>query len=188
MGFFRRRKPLHERLLEEAGLGAPDQQDDRPVVGGTREVGIHGVARQREWDTVAAVEAADIEGDSVAFDVLPDRTVLVEEEVGDAELAPLADAVERDLEPPYRARAIRRGAHLWAVAARSIEVVRLPDRNADAIELSKRGDERSLTIDGAREFGSVPELEALASQRHEDYVVRAERLDGDWWEVRIDPL
>ena len=185
---FRRRKPLHERLLEQAGLEEVLPPDPRPVVGGSREVGIHGVARQREWDVVAAVEAPELEGDAVAFDVLPDRTVLVEEEAGDAELAPLADAVERDLEPPYRARAVRRGANLWAVAARSIEVVRLPEREGDAIELSKRGDERALTVDGAREFGSVPELEELAGSRHRDYVVRAERLDGDWWEVRIDPL
>ena len=190
MGLFRRRKPLHERLLEEAGLEDALQQASRPFGGGTGEtmVGVHGVARQREWDAVATVEAPDIQGDALAFDVLPDRTVLVEEEAGDAELAPLADAIERELEPPYRARAVRRGAHLWAVAARSLEVVRLPDRRGDTIELSKRGDEHVLTIDGAREFGSVPELEELAAQRYEDYVVRAERLDGDWWEVRIDPL
>jgi hypothetical protein len=66
--------------------------------------------------------------------------------------------------------------------------VRLPRREGDTIELSKRGDERTLTVDGTREFGTVPELDALASQQHDDYVIRAERLDGDWWEVRIDPL
>ena len=166
------------------------QQASRPLAGGTREsmVGVHGVARRREWDAVATVEAPEIEGDALAFDVLPDRSVLVEEEVGDAELAPLADAIERELDPPYRAQAVRRGERLWAVAARSIEIVRLPARNGDAIELSKRGDEHALTVDGAREFGSIPELEQLAAERYEDFVVRAERLDGDWWEVRIDPL
>jgi hypothetical protein len=187
VGVFRRRKPLHERLLEQGGL-EPPAQDTRPLVGGTREVGVHGVARHREWDAVATVEAPELGGDTVEFDVLPDRSVLVEEETGDADLAPLAEAIERDLTPPYRARGVRRGERLWAVAARSIEVVRLPDRRGDAIELSTRGDERSLTVDGAREFGSVPELERLAASRYGDYVVRAERLDGDWWEVRIDPL
>ena len=151
-------------------------------------MGVHGLARQRQWDAVATVQAPEIDGDALAFDVLPDRTVLVEEETGDAELAPLADAIERELDPPYRARAVRQGAALWAVAARSIEVVQLRDRTGEAIELSKRGEERALTVDGAREFGSVPELEELASQRHADYVVRAERLDGDWWEVKVDPL
>lgn len=188
MGLFRRRKPLHERLLEQADLEVPAQEDARPVVGGTREPGVHGIARRREWDAVATVQVPELRGDAVAFDVLPDRTVLVEEEQGDAELAPLADAIERELEPPYRAQAVRQGEELWAVAARSIEVVRLPRREGDTIELSKRGDERTLTFDGTREFGTVQELEAIASPRHDDYVVRAERLDGDWWEVRVDPL
>jgi hypothetical protein len=187
VGLFRRRKPLHERLLEQAEL-EQTHEDGRPVVGGTREPGVHGLARRREWDAVATVRAPEIAGKELAFDVLPDRTVLVDEETGDAELAPLADAIEHDLQPPYRARAVRQSREVWAVAARSIEVIRLPDREGDAIELSKRGDERELHVDGAREFGSVPELEALASQRHRDYVVRAERLDADWWEVRVDPL
>jgi len=182
-----RRKPLHERLLEDARI-EPTAQDDRPVVGGTRETGVHGVARRREWDVVATVEAPDVSGDEVAFDVLPDRTVLVEEEEGDAELSPLADAVERELQPPYRARAVRQSSELWAVAARTIDVVELDKQSGETIELSKRGDERSLTVDGAREFGTIPKLEALASSRHADYVLRAERLDGDWWEIRVDPL
>ena len=149
---------------------------------------MHGVARRRQWDAVATVQAPELRGDAIAFDVLPDRTVLVDEEEGDAELAPLAEAIERELEPPYRAQAVRQSTELWAVAARSIEVVRLPEREGDAIELSKRGEERTLTVDGAREFGTVPELDALAGARHRDYVVRAERLDGDWWELRADPL
>jgi hypothetical protein len=83
---------------------------------------------------------------------------------------------------------VRQSEALWAVAARAIDVVQLPDRRADAIELSVRSGERALNVDGAREFGTIPELEALAPRRHADYVVRAERLDGDWWEVRVDPL
>ena len=186
MGLFRRRKPLHERLLEDAGLEAP-RHDARPVVGGAREPGVHGIARQREWDAVATVRAPDITGSELAFDVLPDRTVLVDEEEGDAPLAPLADAVERELQPPYRAKAVRQSEELWAVAARAIEVVRLSGQVGDTIELSVRDGERTLAIDGAREFGTVAELEALSAGRN-DYVVRAERLDGDWWEVKVDPL
>jgi hypothetical protein len=186
MGLFRRRKALHERLLEEAGL-EPPLHDARPVVGGARETGVHGIARQREWDSVATVRAPEIGGDELAFDVLPDRTVLVEDEEGDASLAPLADAVERELKPPYHARAVRQSEELWAVAARAIEVVRLQKQDGDTIELSVRDGERTLAVDGAREFGTIPELEALAAGR-DDYVVRAERLDGDWWEVKVDPL
>ena len=186
MGLFRR-KPLHERLLEEGGLDRP-QADARPVVGGARETGIHGIARQREWDAVATVQAPNIAGDELRFEVLPDRTVIVEEEEGDVPLAPLADAIERELQPPYRARAVRQSADLWAVAARSIEIVRLPDREGERLELSSHAGERTLSVDGAREFGTIQELEKLGAGRHADYVVRAERLDGDWWEVTVDPL
>jgi hypothetical protein len=181
-----RRKPLHERLLEEAGLDRT--HDDRPVVGGTREPGVHGIARRREWDAVSTVAAPEVKGKEVAFDVLPDRTVLVDSEEGDADLGPLADAVERELTPPYRARAVRQSQELWAVAARKIEVVELKGQAGDTVELSKRGDDRTLSVDGAREFGTVPQLEAVASGRYGDYVVRAERLDGDWWELEVDPL
>src|SRR5262249_54206998 len=186
MGLFRRQKPLHERLLEEADL-EPPAHDGRPVVGGTRETGIHGVARQREWDSVATVRAPDIGGDELAFDVLPDRTVLVDDEEGGAALAPPAHAVRRELKPPYRAKAVRQSEELWAVAARTIEVVRLPGQVGDSIELSVREGERALAVDGAREFGTIPELEALAGS-HTDYVVRAERLDDEWWEGKVDPL
>jgi hypothetical protein len=34
-------------------------------------------------------------------------------------------------------------------------------------------------------FGTIPELEALADG---DAVIRAARLDGDLWEIRVDPL
>jgi hypothetical protein len=188
VGLFWRRKPLHERLLDAGDLEATPKHDARPVVGGARESGVHGIARQREWDAVATVQAPDIAGGELAFDVLPDRTVLVEEEQGDAALAPLADAIERELQPPYRARAVRQDEDLWAVAARTIEVVQLRDRDGETIEFTAHGDERTLSVDGAREFGTVPELEELGGERHRDYVVRAERLDGDWWEVKIDPL
>jgi hypothetical protein len=188
VGLFRRRKPLHERLLEAGGLAEAPRPDARPAVGGTRETGVHGIARQREWDVLATVSAPEIGGDEYAFDVLPDRTLLLEGDEDNEPLAPLADAIERDLPPPYRARAVRQSRELWAVAARRIEVVRLPRRFGDSVELSAHGDERELVVDGVREFGTIPELQTLGEATHRDYVVRAERLDEDWWEVRVDPL
>lgn len=188
MPFFRRRKPLHERLLEQGGLGESPRFDARPATGGSRETGVHGIARQREWDAVATVAAPELPGSEVLFDVLPDRTVLVDSEAGDEPLTPLAEAIERELEPPYRARAVRQSGDLWAVAARSIELVRLPDEEGDSIELSVRGDDRELRVDGVRRFGTIRELEALGADAHDHFVVRAERLDGAWWEVRTDAL
>jgi len=176
LSLFRRKEPLHERLAREVGLVEPEPAAEPRAP--WREVAIHGIQRGREWDATVTVEAPDIDGDAATFVVLPDGSVLVEEGP-DSSLQPLADAVEEQLPPPYRARAARQRGDLWAVQARKIDVIRL--RNApdgDSIELT--GD--TLLVDGAREFGSVPELEGLGD------VVRAERLDGDLWEVRASPL
>ena len=159
MRLFRRRPPLHEQLARAGGLTPPDP---RPQ---WQETGIHGIARAREWDVTATAEAPELEGDAVDFVVLPDRPL-------EPELEPLAEAI--DLAPPYRARAVRQSADLWAVQARAIEVLQLPGApEGDSIELSADG----LFVDGERAFGSVPELEGRGD------VVRAERLDGDLWEV-----
>jgi hypothetical protein len=197
VGFWRRRETLNERLLREAELEQEPvawepKHAGLPLAGDTTALdsaGITGLHRAREWDATAAVEAPELRGDEVAFVVLPDGSVLVDEEIGDVPLAPLADALEEQLRPPYRARGVRRRGNVWAVAAKAIEVVELrPDVEGDELELVSRGGERSLIVDGARSFGSVPQLEELASRRAPDYVVHASRLDGSLWEVRVSPL
>jgi len=173
LSLFRREEPLHERLAREGGL-----VEREPRTAPWREVGIHGMQRAREWDATVTTEAPGIDGDAARFVVLPDGSVLVEEGP-DSSLQALADAVEERLQPPYRAQAARQRGELWAVQARRIRVVQI--RNApdgDSIELTRDG----LLVDGARTFGSVPELEGLGD------VVRAERLDGDLWEVRASAL
>jgi len=170
---FGREEPLHERLAREGGL-----VERVPRNAPWREVGIHGMQRAREWDATATTEAPGIDGDSATFVVLPDGSVLVEDGP-ESSLQMLADAVEQELAPPYRARAARIRDDLWGVQAKRIRVVEIrnpPD--GDAIELSRDG----LVVDGERAFGSVPELEGLGD------VVRAERLDGTLWEVEASPL
>ena len=182
---FRRRKPLHERLAEAGGLvPAPAVLDPfaRPAL---LEAGIHGVSRARQWDAVVTAEAPGLRGDAVHFVALPDGTLVVDEDQPDGSLAPLADAVEAAIEPPYRAEAVRRGDQIWAVAARLVRVVELADVAGDELELTVRGGERSLSIDGQRTFGSLPALEALVTG---DSVARGRRIDGELWEVRLDPL
>jgi hypothetical protein len=183
---FWRREPLHERLAREGALDReePAPHDVRPRWG---ETGIHGVHRLREWDTVATVDAPDVPGDAVGFVSLPDGSLLVEEGDAEAELDPLAQAVEAELDPPYRARATRQTERLWAVSARRIAVVEL-DSPGEAVELTSHGDERTLIVDGERAFGSIPALERLGEREGRSYAVLAERLDGDLWEVRVSAL
>lgn len=197
MGIFRRSEPLHERLAREGGLN-PEPPDPRPA---WQETGIHGIARAREWDMTATADAPELEGDSARFVVLPDGTLLVEEgpdaspsaapggavfrpDVGGIaddvpSLEALAAAVEEALQPPYRARAARQSGTLWAVQARRIRVVEIPDGpEGETIELTRD----SLLVDDERAFGTIPQLAELGD------VVRAERLDGDFWEVQVGVL
>jgi hypothetical protein len=190
LSWLRREKPLHERLAEEGGLTTlapePEPHDTRPRWG---EVGIHGVHRPRRWDVVATAEAPDLPGSRLQFVVLPDGSLLVDDQVGDADLAPLADAVETQLAPPYRVEAARQNTDVWAVAARRIEVVDLEqDVDGDELELAFSDGQRSLHVDGRPAFGSLAALERIAGERSEEYVVRGTRLDGDLWEISIAPL
>jgi len=180
VGLFRR-KPLHQRLAEEGGLV---ERSTVPLFTGViPEAGIHGISRERQYDAVATTDAPDAEGDSVRFVGLEDGSLLIEE--GDGDLTALADAIEHEIVRPYRASAVRRGETTWAVAAHRLRVIELPEPGGDEVELALRGDDKTLVVDGNRSFGTMPELERLADG---DAVIRANRLDGTLWEVRVDPL
>jgi hypothetical protein len=205
MRFFRRGETLNERLLREAGLqerqtdsavqGPPPAPLD-PVVAFRRQFdsGAGALAgaglppRARHWDTFVTAEAADVAGHEVDFVALPDGTILVEEEEGDAALEPLANAIETRIAPPYRAKAVKQTDRIWAVSAMQIQVARL-ETGGDTIELTQTSDGRALRIDGMPSFGSVDELERLGeTQAGPAYAIHAERLDDDLWEVRVASL
>ena len=183
--FWRRERPLHEQLAEEGGPAVP--LEPGRGVAPWDQAGIHGIARPPSWDTVATVEA-DLPGDSVHFVALEDRTLVVDEDVPNDALGPLADAVEATIAAPYRALATRKGERLWAVAASEISVARLTDEiGGDTVELAVREGDHTLLVDGGRTFGALPSLEELAGDL-EAYVIRADRIDGDLWEVKVIPL
>jgi hypothetical protein len=181
VGLFGRQRPLHERLAEEGGLDfesppsrtpsriagllhglvdgfltAPPDMFGKPTPLG--EVGIHGVHRARVWDVVTSART-DLPGDETAFVALPDGTLIVDGDVPDGSLAPLAEAVEGTLTPPYRAEAVRRDGGVWAVAANRITLRELPEVEEDTIEVVE---------DGA--------------------IVLGRRLDGDLFVVEVTPL
>jgi hypothetical protein len=171
-----RREPLHVRLARDGGIPLGEPEARAPW----NASGIHGLHRVREWDAVVTVAAPEVEGDRAAFVALPGGDLVLEE--GSDHLAPFAEALEHELDPPYRAEAVRRDDAIWAVAGRRIEVVELPGVTGSELELVTHGGERTLIVDGERAFGSVPALE------RPDHVVRARRIDGDLWEVDAAPL
>ncbi len=197
MGLFRRAKPLHRQLADDAGLSLgttaaqpPGLAAEPPGWNGEQrgEVGIHGVSRARRWDAVATAAAPELKGESTRFTALPDGTLLVDDDEPDGALEPLAQAIEGSLQPPYRAEAVRRGRETWAVAARRLVVVDAPGLDGEQAELAVAGGERSLTVDGQRRVAHVPALEAVGERLGRDYVVRAARLDGSLWEVEASAL
>jgi hypothetical protein len=188
MPFWRRRRALHEDLAE--GTGLLDWRSSHEAGGlfkGTLDV-LHG-GRQREWDAVATAEAPDLDLDSVEFTALPDGTLLVDEELPDGALAPLAEAVESSLAAPYRARAVRTDGSLWSIAANQIDVLDVPEEiDGDVVSLAVQGHDRTLLVDDRPVWADVPTLAAFAAERHADFVLQAERLDGSLWAVKVNPL
>lgn len=190
MPFWRREEPLHEKLAREGGLpfgGERPPHDTRPRWG---EAGIHGVHRPREWDVVVNADAPELRGKSVDFVVLADGTLVVAQGVDADALEPLAEALDGQLQAPYRAHAVSQGEGRWVAGARLIEVIDLVDEQVegDEIELALRGGDRSLLVDGRPAFGSLRPLERFGEERGEEYVVRARRLEGDLFEIEAAPL
>ena len=194
MGFFRRERPIHQQLAREGGLDyARDLADLSP-----REpidprhpfwqvVGIHGIPREREWDAVASAEAPGLPGDDVEFVVLPDGSLVVDEDVPDGTLAPLADALS--LPAPYHAFGLRQDADVWSVAAKRVQVAEVPEHvEGDEIQLVVTDETRTLVVDDMPSSASIPSLEAFAAEQFGSFVLRASRLDDLLWEVTVIPL
>jgi hypothetical protein len=184
-----RREPIHKKLARQARLDELAEQEPPPFEPGPHwgATGIHGVPRPRRWDAVASADAPGLEGDEVHFVALPNGDLVVDEDEPDDTVRALAEAVEETIELPYRAEAVRREGDVWAVAARSVQIVEL-DATGDEIELVVNGVERTLAVDGERGFGSVPELERIGERLGSLFVVRARRLDDGLWEVEANPL
>ncbi len=194
MGFFRRERPIHEQLAKEGGLDfARDLADLSP-----REpidprhpfwqvVGIHGIPREREWDGVASAEAPGLPGYEIEFVALADGSIIVDEDVPDATVAPLADALS--LPAPYHAFGLRQDADVWSVAAKRVQVVEVPEEvDGDEIQLVVSDESRTLLVDDLPSSATVPSLEAFAAEQFGSFVVRASRLDDLLWEVTVIPL
>jgi hypothetical protein len=192
---FGRRKALHERLAEAAGMAIHAEEEPFAVLppGWDRgsplaEPAFHGIARPRRWEVVVTAEAAGLDGTEVHFLALPHGQRLVDGNEPSTALAPLADAVEASLDPPYRAEAVRRAGDSWTIGASAIEVVEVPGLDGDDAELTSLGGTRTLLVDGRPTLQQARELELAGEERGRDYAVRARRLEGDLWQVEAAPL
>lgn len=173
-------------VASQAGgfLANPPGLDGSPGLG---IAGVTGAPRGRTWDAVASAHAPELTGETVAFTVLEDGTIVVRQDVPDDSLAPIADALEQLIPPPYRAAATRAEGAVWAAVAEGVQIVALPEIEADEVELTVVAGERSVSLDGETSSGPLLALDGLVEDRG-DVVVRAERVDGDLFAVDVFPL
>jgi hypothetical protein len=152
--------------------------------------GITGLQRQREWDAVATAEVEGPPGDEVEFVAIGDGSFVVEAGADGTDPGPFAQALGSDIEPPYRALAVRRPG-LWVVGAVAIEVERLdPDPGGAELELTWNGAELELRVDELpADPSQAAALERIAASRIDGaYAAHAHRLRGDLWELSVLPL
>ena len=206
MGLFRRKETLNEQLLREAGLDdaahalgeppsvpePPAEPDSFPELA-TSPVGQPNLGHRRKVPPspvghVVTVRAATLPGDRIEFKTLPTGDIIVEEEKGDGDLAPLAEAVEQHIDPPYWAIAARQDGDVWAVGARRIQVAEFELAEGDVIELIVNDGTQEVRVDGEPSNAQVPELVQLGERKGSSYCVEAERIDGDFWEVMVNAL
>ena len=154
--------------------------------GGFGLPGVTGVERARgPWDVVVTAHAPDVPGDTVTFVALEDGTLVVDQDVPDGSLTPLADAVETDLAPPYEAAAVRREDEggPWRVAAARVLVAAAEPGTGEMVELARVGEDVTVRIDDVDvPVSAAPRtLLDLLGDLDGDAAVTAERLDGSTW-------
>ena len=173
-------------MSSQAGgfLAQPPGLDGDPGLG---IAGVSGVPRGRTWDAVVSAHAPGLTGDSVTFTALEDGTLLVDQDVPDGSLGPIADAIEEMQVPPYRAAAARTDDDVWTAVAESVRVVELPGVEADEIDLTVVDGERTVTLGSQVTIRALPALDALAEE-HDSVALHAERVDGDLFAVDVFPL
>jgi hypothetical protein len=194
VGLFRKRsESYNEQMLREAGLldylrDQPPQPLAEPTLLAKAGLPDGAGVGPREWDAAVTVTAPGLTGSRIEFTSLPGGDLLVDDEDGAGDLSPLADCVEQDVQPPYKALAVRQDGDLWAVAAKRIELVRIDFPHAGSLELSRKDSWTDLRVDGEPSDAQIPQLEGLGEAQGRDFFVKAERLDGELWEVRVSVL
>ena len=158
-----------------------------PTAPGFELPGLTGVARSRgPWDVVTSAHAPDLPGDTFSFVALADGTLVVDDDVPEGSGTPLAEAVERELQRPYEAVAVRREDEdgLWRVAAVDVLVApAAPDDPSERVDLARVGDEVAAAVDGDESVAGVAPagLLDLLAQLEGDAALTAERLDEVTW-------
>jgi hypothetical protein len=186
-------EPLYKRPQNEEDLVSGfesekiDDESPAPEVGDKPEPEQDDNAEESRGVVVSLI-APDIAGDYAVFVALPERVLIVEEQEGDSDLGILADAIEKRLQAPYRARALRVDERRFVVVAGAIETVELPGLDGEELVVFALPDgQRTAVLDGASYQLASPEVEAILDESA-PCLLRLENVDESVWEVSLELL
>ena len=171
------------------------------------EAGVSGVARDRSWDTVVAVELPELADSSLtrlSFYLFERQEVEVvgfdgAATVSEAAVSLLARAAADSAHPPLEARALRTTETLWSIAtrrsSRRLLDIELPD-GVSSISIARAPDgeitthvDGELTVDPSQTTEpAIERLAELAGAEHDAYVAHAERFPSGRVSFSVEPL
>jgi hypothetical protein len=196
VGLFRKRPTLNEQKLREAGLDRvvfntpqPQAIDAGPLPPATSDIHVGNTEPRRltHFDAITTATVPGLTGDLIEFAVLPNGDLIVSIGDADDDFAPLADAIEERISPPYKASASREDGDIWEVGASSIEVAEFAYPDAETLQLSQRDGKVEFRIDdGPTDVAPPRELRQLGENAGSDFFATARRIDGDYWEVMVN--
>jgi hypothetical protein len=132
-------------------------------------------------------EVVGLHGDAAVVVALRGGVHVLEEGEPGSQLAVALRAVR--LDPPYRARLQRRHGDVWAIAARTLQLIELePDPGGDEILVEWDGRERSVHVDGVARLVPLPELGPVRGGRVAPYAGVLRRLHRTTWEIEISEI
>ncbi len=149
---------------------------------------VGGAGAEKTQGVVVSLLAPNIAGDYAVFVALPERLLIVEEQEGDSDLGVLADAVEKRIRAPYRARALRVDERRFVVVASEIETIELPGLDGEELVVFALPDgQRTAVLDGAGYVLARPEVEAIL-EVSAPCLLRLENVDDPVWEISLELL
>jgi len=127
---------LAERFVAAYSWGVPDWEGNVMDVG-VFTPGLKGLSRPLPWQAFASAVAPGLDRDHVHFAVTREGRVISKEHVDAGILAPLVRALNKEIDAPFAAVAVRDESDAWAEAANEAEVVDLLGVKGHEIEVSR---------------------------------------------------
>lgn len=185
-----KKSPLYKHPGSEAELvsgievrKAEDEGESEEI-----ETGEEDRSGEEPRGVIVSLLAPDTPDDYAVFVSLPEQLLIVEEQDGDSDLGIFADAVEKRLSAPYRARVLRVDERRFVVVASEIETIELPGLTGDELVVFAMPDgERTAILDGKTLKLDQPELEPVLAESA-PCLLRLENVDETVWELSVDLL